>query len=223
VSWAVALQSTVDYVDVAAIDNHAFAGSFFAGARYSSNYGSTWFASSGFPPDASIFALGPVDNGLILAGTDLDPNWIYASFNSGVSYIPYSEGLGQRASVENFAVNDTFMFAGTDYNGVWRRLRPGLVDIQTQNEVMRTFELHQNYPNPFNPTTRIDFSIPRPSEVSLKIFNVVGEEVATLLSAFLHSGSHSIEWNATGLPSGVYFYRLDVGDFSSTKKMILLQ
>ncbi len=126
VNWTVSLQSTVDYVEVAAIDNYAFAGSFFGGARYSSNYGSNWLVSNGFPPDASIFALGAAADGMVLAGTDLAPNWIYASFNNGGSFSPYSEGLFENASVEAFAVNETYMFAGTDYNGVWRRYLPGV-------------------------------------------------------------------------------------------------
>ena len=124
VNWTVSLQSTVDYVEVAAIDNYAFAGSFFGGARYSSSYGNTWFVSNGFPSDASIFVLGPVGSGMVLAGTDLSPNWIYVSFDNGGFFSPYSEGLSENASVEAFAVNEAYMFAGTDHNGVWRRYLP---------------------------------------------------------------------------------------------------
>jgi len=156
VNWIPVLQSpAIDYVEVAAFNNYAFAGSFFAGARYSSNNGSTWFESSGFPSDASVFALGPVDDEMVLAGTDLAPSWIYASFNNGVSFTPYSEGLADRASVEVIAVNDSFMFAGTDDHGVWRRLRPGVVSVQTKPEIPQEYHLAQNYPNPFNPTTTI--------------------------------------------------------------------
>ncbi len=126
VNWTVSLQSTVDYVEVAAIDNYAFAGSFFGGARHTSNYGSNWLVSNGFPTDASIFALGATADGMVLAGTDLSPNWIYVSFNNGGFFSPYSEGLFENASVEDFAVNETYMFAGTDYNGVWRRYLPGV-------------------------------------------------------------------------------------------------
>jgi photosystem II stability/assembly factor-like uncharacterized protein len=223
VNWTVALQSTVDYVEVAALDNYAFAGSFFGGARYSSNYGSTWFASGGFPPDASIFALGPVGNGLILAGTDLGPSWIYASFNNGISFSTYSEGLAERASVEAFAVNDSFMFAGTDDHGVWRRLRPGLVNIQTPTDMPQTFRLAQNYPNPFNPTTTIEFELPEAGEVILRIFNLLGEEVEILLLASLPSGSHSVKWDASNLASGLYLYQLEIGDNIETRKMILMK
>ena len=87
----------------------------------------------------------------------------------------------------------------------------------------RNFHLHQNYPNPFNPSTTIEFDMPKTSEVTLKIFNILGEEVATLLSASLLSGSHSVEWDASSLASGVYLYRLKAEDYVETRKMILMR
>ena len=85
------------------------------------------------------------------------------------------------------------------------------------------FILFSAYPNPFNPATTIEFSLPRTSEVTLKVFNLLGEEVATLLSASLLSGSHSIKWNASNLASGVYLYRLQAGNFVEIRKMILMR
>lgn len=94
-----------------------------------------------------------------------------------------------------------------------------LVDIQyPQNYV-----LLQNYPNPFNPTTTIRFSIPKAGDVSLKIFNLLGEEVATLTSGHREVGTHTVEWDATKQPSGVYFYRLQAGEFTETRKLVLLR
>ena len=224
VNWIAVLQSpAIDYVEVAAIDNHAFAGSFFAGARYSSNNGSTWFISNGFPTDASVFALGPVVDEMVLAGTDLAPSWIYASFDGGISFSPYSEGLAERASVEAFAVNDTFMFAGTDDHGVWRRVRPGVVSVQTESEILRDYHLAQNHPNPFNPTTTISYTIPSDGFVNLSVYNTIGEEVRTLVNEFKEAGSHNENFNATGLSSGIYFYKLKAGNFVQTKKMILMK
>jgi photosystem II stability/assembly factor-like uncharacterized protein len=223
VNWTVSLQSTVDYVEVAAIDNYAFAGAFFGGARYSSNYGSTWFQSGGFPTDASVFALGTVSDGMILAGTDLSPNWIYASFNNGGFFAPYSDGLFENASVEAFAVNETYMFAGTDYNGVWRRLRPGVVNTDNQKNAPQEFLLAQNYPNPFNPTTTIQYSIPISGNVKLGVYNSLGEEIATLVNDFKIAGNYEITFDAGNLTSGIYIYRLQATDFIETKKMILLK
>ena len=86
-----------------------------------------------------------------------------------------------------------------------------------------TYRLLQNYPNPFNPSTTIRFSIPKAGPVSLKIYNLLGEEISTLVSERLQAGTHSVQWNALGIPSGVYFYRLQAGDFTGTKKLLLLR
>jgi hypothetical protein len=86
-----------------------------------------------------------------------------------------------------------------------------------------TYELAQNYPNPFNPTTKIEYAIPAQSKVELKVYNVIGQEVATLVNEIQAAGVHHVKFNALSLASGVYFYRLSAGDFVSVKKMVLLK
>jgi hypothetical protein len=90
-------------------------------------------------------------------------------------------------------------------------------------EVPTQFLLEQNYPNPFNPSTAISFSLPSKTYVSLKVFDAMGREVATLVLGELSAGSHSRQWNATGMPSGVYFYRISAGSMTGTKKLLLLR
>ncbi|MFC2119862.1 T9SS type A sorting domain-containing protein [Bacteroidota bacterium] len=85
------------------------------------------------------------------------------------------------------------------------------------------FELSQNYPNPFNPSTTIKFSLPSSGYATLKIYNALGEEVAVLMDNELTSGAYEVEWNASGLPSGVFFYQLKTEGFLETKKMLLLK
>jgi hypothetical protein len=85
------------------------------------------------------------------------------------------------------------------------------------------FILSQNYPNPFNPTTTVSFSLPYKSFVSIKIFDLIGRDVATIVLEELSAGSHSRQWNSEDLPSGVYFYRLQAGSFTETKKLVLLR
>jgi hypothetical protein len=85
------------------------------------------------------------------------------------------------------------------------------------------FTLHQNYPNPFNPTTTIRFDLPQASQVTLKVFNTLGEEVATIASDRLSAGSYSYKWDASNLASGVYVYRLQAGDYVEIKKMVLMK
>ena len=85
------------------------------------------------------------------------------------------------------------------------------------------FKLCQNYPNPFNPMTFIDFVLPHPEYVTVKVFNLLGEEVALLLSQYLPEGKHTTKWNATGLSSGVYFYKIQAGGAVQTRKLLLLR
>ena len=83
--------------------------------------------------------------------------------------------------------------------------------------------LSQNYPNPFNPCTKIKYSVPELSFVTIKIYDVLGSEVATLVNEEKPVGTYELNWNAANLPSGVYFYRLQAGDFVQTRKMIFLK
>jgi hypothetical protein len=83
--------------------------------------------------------------------------------------------------------------------------------------------LEQNYPNPFNPTTRIQFSLSEPSQITLKIFNTLGQELAVIANGTYPMGIHSITWNAAGLSSGIYFYSLEAKFYKETKKMLLLK
>lgn len=85
------------------------------------------------------------------------------------------------------------------------------------------FRLLQNYPNPFNASTQIRFKIPKSAFVSLKIYNVLGEEVSVLLAERLHAGEHSYNWDASGFASGLYYFQLAVNDFREVKKMILMK
>lgn len=91
------------------------------------------------------------------------------------------------------------------------------------DEMPEKFHLYQNYPNPFNPTTTINFSLPQRNQVTLKVFNLLGEEVLTLVDGELPSGKHSIIFNATEMASGIYFYQLKTTSFMKLHKMILLQ
>ena len=88
---------------------------------------------------------------------------------------------------------------------------------------VNSYSLSNNYPNPFNPSTKISYTIPKRSNVNIKVFNLLGSEVVELINDEVEAGSYDIEFNAVKLPSGVYFYRIQSGNFIDTKKMILLK
>lgn len=100
--------------------------------------------------------------------------------------------------------------------------RSGATAVESEPHAV-SFRLQQNYPNPFNPSTTISFEIGRSTLVSLKVYDVLGEEVATLTNETKQPGRHEIQWDASSLPSGIYFYRLQAGGFSDIKKMALIR
>ena len=97
------------------------------------------------------------------------------------------------------------------------------VDEQKNQLGPASFSLSQNYPNPFNPSTRIEFSLPRAGFTTLTVFNMLGEKVATVVSDHMNAGNHTVRWDATGQPSGVYLYRLEASGFTQTRRMIVLR
>jgi len=96
-------------------------------------------------------------------------------------------------------------------------------DVRQLSGTPSNFSLEQNYPNPFNPSTTIRFSLPQAATISLSVFNTLGQEVAELASGEYQAGRYAVDWNAEGLASGVYYYRLVAGTFSETKAMLLVR
>jgi hypothetical protein len=105
-----------------------------------------------------------------------------------------------------------------------RRYAPAGIGIQPiSNEVPDRFNLKQNYPNPFNPSTTIEYSIPKSANVSLKIVDVTGREIESLLNENQNAGSYRVMWNTANYSSGIYFYVLNVDGFEKSMKMILVK
>lgn len=94
---------------------------------------------------------------------------------------------------------------------------------QTNTTLPDKFFLAQNYPNPFNPETVISFAVPKSSFVSLKIYNTLGVEVTTLINEEIKSGNYNYKWNGQNFPSGIYYYKIDAGEFNESRKMILIK
>ena len=131
----------------------------------------------------------------------------HLSFTIGESLIGYSDNSSTKS-----------------YAGFWYTYNESLTtNVQDQNFVPSEFKLEQNYPNPFNPVTTINFSLPERSMVTLKVYNIVGEDVAILINEEREAGIHSVNFDANRLSSGVYFYKIQAGSYTSTKKMLLIK
>ncbi|MBF8249065.1 MAG: hypothetical protein HW374_1865 [Bacteroidetes bacterium] len=130
-----------------------------------------------------------------------------------------------------FGARLSFIAGILDYSFSFYKLEPrkdsdfGTITgvYQEENVVPSTYELSQNYPNPFNPSTTIRYSIPMQSRVTLRVVNMLGQVVETLVDADLGVGAYVVQFNASRLATGVYFYQLRAGDFVSVKKMLLLK
>jgi hypothetical protein len=98
-----------------------------------------------------------------------------------------------------------------------------LIGVNDPSATIKDFRLEQNYPNPFNPSTTISYSVPKNAFVSLKVYDVSGKEIKILVNGMQTAGTKEVSFDASNLPSGVYFYTISAGDFKDTKKMILVK
>ncbi len=185
------------------------------------------------PVELSSFSAVNLTNGVKLSwttaseinnsGFDIERSMNNKTFHK-IAFIP---GHGTSTETSNYSYVDNSV------NGkMYYRLKQidfnGSVDYSKTIEVNFTnvpanFSLSQNYPNPFNPSTSIKFNMPESGSVSLKIYNLLGQQVRTLINGFIEAGTHTINFNAEGLHSGLYFYKLETAGFSQVKKMTLLK
>jgi photosystem II stability/assembly factor-like uncharacterized protein len=148
---------------------------------------------------------------------------VHLSTNNGMNWISIP-GFPTDLRINSLVISETNLFAATD-NCVWRRPLSEMITSvdRISNNSPEFFSLSQNYPNPFNPSTTIRFKIPKQSNVTIKVFDLLGREVITLVNETLGAGSYKTTWNAEDKSSGVYFYHLKAGEFDEVKKLILLR
>ena len=151
---------------------------------------------------------------------------VYRSNNNGANWVkvsgtPWPEVIKTNVNVYGFAFDGSGKLYAATSAALFKSQQTTLSIKENVSETPKEFSLEQNYPNPFNPTTVIRYSLPVNGLVTLKVFDVLGEEIATLVNQNLSVGKFSIEWNADNVPSGIYFYKLSAGKSSKTKKMLL--
>ena len=173
---------------------------------------------------------GILDTNLVSAAVDKAGNIFVGSYQSGDIYKSTDKGDSwTRFATLAYPVRCLFIdiAGGNIYAAAAGRFFQSAAVptsvFQTLNVPPKDFLLEQNYPNPFNPTTTITFSVGTYNYTSLRVYDVLGREVAIIFSGELPAGSYTKQWNANGLPSGIYFYRLSSGSFTETKKLVLLK
>ncbi len=193
----------------------------------SSDQGSSWRAINAGLPDSSGFRKLFLVSNTLLASISKDFYQTVCRLDlSDTTWERFDDGLQlpRTAYINDFAASSEYIFLATD-GAVWRR---PLTDLATAVRVRRVslpghFSLLQNYPNPFNPSTTIRYALPHRSHVTLTVFNTLGQQVATLVNDEVEAGHHEVTFDASGLASGVYFYRLQAGSFVETKKLLFVR
>ena len=226
-SWRAVNNGLVDssvYALAVGSPSSIYAGTFGHGVSLSTDNGASWQSMNNGLSNLKVITLavppgGPADSN-VFAGTF--GGGLFLSTNSGTSWSAIGlPGL----KVNALAVSSLFIFAGIDQGGgVWLRPLSDVVSVEEfQHLALKGFALEQNYPNPFNPSTTISYQLPVRSHVNLKIYDLLGREVAEVFDGEQTSGRKSITWDAAAFSSGIYFYRLTIGGFSDVKKLVLVK
>ena len=190
------------------------------GVFLSINNGTSWTAVNSGLTNTTVLSLA-VSGTNLFAGTE---GGVFLSTNNGTSWTAVNSGLTNTV-VLSLAVSGTNLFAGT-YGGVWTRpLSEIITSVRlSSSEVPSELRLEQNYPNPFNPRTRIEFTVPEKGRAILKIYNVLGQEVATLFDQQAEAGHYlQTNFDAGGLAGGVYFSRLEFNGRQLVRKILMLR
>jgi|WetSurMetagenome_2_1015567.scaffolds.fasta_scaffold149018_2 hypothetical protein len=193
--------------------------------------GLNWFRT-GLQNSSATFTSIIVDqynnDHILFGGRTLANNFLlYESYNQGSSWMKIEPALVLPAITGMIAdtLDNTFsIFIGTRGNGVFR-YKSSLTSLDEESNMMVPSKLllHQNHPNPFNPTTRISYELPVSGLVTLKVFDILGREITTLVNEEKSAGKYEVEFSSNNLSSGIYFYTLTSREYSRTKKMVLLR
>jgi hypothetical protein len=221
--WAPAKSGLGDvFISCLAVCGDAlFAGTHGMGIFRSTNSGATWTAVSAGLTDLDVFSI-TVTGTKIFAGT-----WfggLFVSEDSGDHWTSHDTNL-RKTAVYCSVASATDLFVGMRGAGVGRRPLTELIShVEGCDDALPTaFSLEQNYPNPFNPTTVISYQLPVVSSVRIVIYDLLGREVAVLVNERKAAGSYEVQFDASGLSSGVYLYRLTAGSFTQTLKMVAVK
>lgn len=153
-----------------------------------------------------------------------DSGGVFRSTNSGASWEAVNEGLLTR-DIYRLGVDSLgYLYGISQTQGLYRTVQSTLTEIESEHQqIFRHFSLSQNYPNPFNPTTKFEVRIAKYEFVTVRIWNLLGEEVATLVNEMKQPGTYTINWDGSKYPSGVYFSTMTAGSFRETKKLLLVR
>ncbi|MCX7833034.1 MAG: T9SS type A sorting domain-containing protein [Ignavibacteria bacterium] len=198
---------------------------FGAGKIYkTTNTGNSWFNVSGDLPDSptndGMFYYPGFATSIMLVGMDIG---VFMSSNYGTNWIELAQGLPNTVAIHlDYNQLSGKLRIGTHGRGVYE-LSGALNILSNKSGIPENYSLSQNYPNPFNPNTKIQFSIPKSEYVTLSVYDILGREIKNLVNKKLDAGNYEINFTAENLNSGVYFYKIVAGNYTESKKMLLVK
>jgi hypothetical protein len=230
--------STIDTVTILAL---RFINTTNGGPWLTTNAGNSWTQILGGISTATVPGplirsgkIKPGSNTVFYLGGDYatnsqPPGGVWRTTNAGVNWVDFNSGIMVQTNTVraiNYKQSNNTVYAGVaaGSTGVYEytTVPPELINHNEQN-VPKEYSLHQNFPNPFNPTTMITFDLPKSQDVTLEVYDINGKLVKSIIREFKPAGSYEINFNASTLTSGVYFYKLTTASFVDTKKMILVK
>ncbi len=221
--------SNADVTSLVPVDSSIFAGTTYSSVFRSTDKGITWMhcdsgltdSTTGY--DLSVLALATSGRSLF-AGTYF--YGVFLSTDLGRSWSQENRGLtgafGADIDVRSLAVFGEYLYAGTSVGGIWRRPLSDMIASVLPERVPQSFLLRQNYPNPFNPSTTVSYELNQKCHVRLRVFDLLGREVTTLVNERQSAGVYHVRFDGSGTPSGVLFYQLIGNGKAVTRTMMLL-
>lgn len=189
------------------------------GVAVSHDNGNSWtMLNNGLYSAGSAYSL-VLSGQLMFACTQ---NGVYVSGNKGLNWGAVNTGLPNNTAVFSLLADGNYLYAGTN-NLIWKRPVDEMTEVKYDNILPGQYELKQNFPNPFNPATTIKYQVPEQSFVMLKVYDILGKEVCSLVNEVKKTGEYEVQFDGSKLSSGVYFYQLRAGNFVETKKLLLLK
>ncbi len=206
-----------------------------AGVYVSSDMGNQWrqclssdFTNGGIVEDIKIDKDNPNVIFVTEKGNDIGEGGLFFSGDAGKTWKEYKFpdiNDHSRTSINILRYGEKYkVYIGTISYGLYKGTFPGTVlPVKQQNQIVNSYTLNQNYPNPFNPTTIINYTIPKAGFVTIIVYDIEGREIRTLVNEEEQPGNYHVRFNARDLSSGLYFYRMICGNYTDTKKMIVLK
>lgn len=220
VTWSATTLTGIDYLMISSIifDTNGDIYASGKGIWRSTNAGNSWEALPS--PDNFVFGLALTTGKNLYAATQY--KGIFRTSLNSIQWTPFNYGANIKQFGPLLLDSEGFLYAGSEGRSVFRS-RNTTTGVDDRINVLTQYKLGQNYPNPFNPNTAIDYQVANSGNVSIKVYDILGNEVKVLINEYKTAGRYKVNFNASNFASGVYIYKITAGSYIESRKMVLLK